>query len=115
MRMILVLIAAASFLAAAENKPPVHECFKVRSLERVDDLHYRQISENTCPYTLEVVYVLVKFMDKDGYRIGVDKYSAPWVNPGERLKTVLEVPLYVRGFKTVGVRKITSDVSEALW
>jgi hypothetical protein len=117
MKMILFLMAASllaasdnkPLLSVSENKPPVYECFKVRSLERVDDLHYRQTSENTCPYTLRNVYIFVKFLDKDGYRIGVDEYGAAWVNPGEKLRTVLPAPEYVKGFKSVGVRKITSD------
>lgn len=107
-----IVILTGAISAAPANDPPVWECFKVQSLERVDNTHYRQVSQNTCPYEIKTVFVLVKFFDKDWNRIGVHYFGAGYVAPGERLQTIIEAPDYVRGFAHVGVRKITPDALE---
>lgn len=110
--LILVLFSA---VAIAADKPQAWECFKVDSLTRIDDLHYQADAVNSCPYTIDHVYVLVKFFDKAWNRIGVDHFSAHFVAPGERIKHVFPISGYaVRRFRYVGVRRITTDALEAL-
>lgn len=71
-------------------KPKVSDCFKVDSLTNiVPGFHgklYEAMAHSECPFEIPEVWVIVKFFDRDNYRIGGDAWSAKNVTVGEKLK-----------------------------
>ena len=65
---------------SAAAKAEVSECFKVHRLLKTDSTHYWADWSNTCPYTIEAVYVMVGFLDRrppgDGHRRVADVFRA---------------------------------------
>lgn len=93
-----------------QNFPDVTSCFKV-TLSKVDDKTYLQDSRNTCGRELKDVYVLVKFLDDKGRRIGVSHFEAHYIARGEHLYKNIPTELNV-AYEKVQVRLITSDAAE---
>lgn len=96
-----------SQILAAATRPHVSACIKVASLDRIDDINWSASLENVCDYTLPLFMVEVKFFDADWNRIGVSEFGGSTIAPNEKMKTKLDVPAYVRGYKHIGVRRIT--------
>jgi hypothetical protein len=100
--------------AAAAEKPKVSDCFKVRALVRMDEEHYWADWANTCPYTIDSVYVMVSFADKSRHHVGDGVWPMYFVTPGTHRVTRFSVPLDVPDFASVNVQKITADPLEGL-
>lgn len=103
-----------SGLASAAGNPAVPECFKVHRLLKTDATHYWADWSNTCPYTIDSVYVLVGFMDGFRKYLGDGVWPMYFVLPGAHRVTRFSVPVGVDGFESILVRRITTDSVEAL-
>ena len=92
----------------------VSECFKVNSLIKMDEDHYWANWTNSCPYTIDSVYVMVKFVDKARKTLGNGVWSLHFITPGTHRVIRFTAPLTVPGFESINVHKITTDSDEAL-
>ncbi len=108
----LLLIASAG-IADAET-PKVSECFKVNALIKTDEIHYWADWTNSCPYTINSVYVLVGFANKSNTYLSNGVWPMYFVTPGAHRVTRFAIPAAASGFESVNVRKITTDWVEAL-
>ena len=108
----LFLLLAVTALAG--EKPAVTQCFKVQSLTKTDDEHYWANWENTCPYTIDKVYVMIGFLDKFRKPLGVGVWGLNFILQGAHRVTRFSTPSGVSGFEFVNIRKITTDSDEAL-
>jgi len=108
----LRLVLAAAAVAAAQ--PKVENCFKVYALLKMDDDHYWADWSNACPYTIDSVYVMVKFADRSRNHLGNGVWALHFIEPGARRVTRLTAPRGVPSFDLVELHKITTDAMEAL-
>ena len=111
-------LAALSLLLAvaapAAEIPAVTECFKIQSLTKTDDEHYWADWANTCPYTIDTVYVKIGFLDKFRKPLGNGVWGLHFILRGAHRVTRFSTPSGVAGFEFVNVRKVTTDSDEAL-
>jgi hypothetical protein len=107
-----VFLLSASAVFA--QKPKVSDCFKVHALTRADEAHYWANWTNSCPYTINAVYVLVTFADKAKLHVGDGVWPMYFVTPGAHRVTRFSVPAEVADFAWVHVQKITADAVEGL-
>ena len=113
----VVLSLWGAGLACAADKPAdaaIPECFKVRALLKTDDTHYWADWANTCPFTIDKVYVLVGFLDRSRKMLGNGVWPMYFILPGVHRVTRFSVPVGVSGFEFVDVRRITTNSVEAL-
>jgi hypothetical protein len=114
--LLTLIVPVVASCAAAQ--PAVPECFKVHSLIRMDEDHYWANWTNACPYTIDSVYVMVKFSGRSstaGSRSEADGvWALHFVTPGTHQVTRLNTPLGVADYDAVRVHKITTDSTEAL-
>ncbi len=106
-----VLFAAAS---PAAEKPSVTECFKIQALTKTDSDHYWADWANTCPYTIDSVYVKIGFSDKFRKPLGSGVMGLHFILQGAHRVTRFSTPSGVAGFEFVHVRKVTTDSEDAL-
>lgn len=97
---------------AKDKGVSAEKCLGV-SMEKIDQDHYRMESVNKCDREMANVYVLVKFLDSDGARVGAGNWEAHYVAKGERLRRVLAAPVGVVGWSKVEVRKISEDAGDS--
>ena len=90
----------------------VSKCFKVRRLLRTDSTHYWADWTNTCPFTIDAVYVMVGFRDRGNQEMGSGVWPMYFVKPGVHRVTRFSAP--VADFATVHVHRITTDAKVAL-
>lgn len=109
----LLLFLATSGLSNAQS-PAVSNCFKVNALIKMDEDHYWADWTNRCPYTVDSVYVTVKFSDKSRRKVGDGVWSLHFITPGASRVTRLTAPKDVTDFQFVNVKKVTPDLVEAL-
>lgn len=100
--------------AAAAAQPQVSQCFKVYNLLKMDEEHYWADWGNACPYTIDSVYVMVKFVDHAKNHLGNGVWALHFIEPGARRVTRLTAPRSVPNFDLVQLHKITTDAMEAL-
>lgn len=112
-RLLLVLFLLTGGLACAQ-KPPVSTCFKVNALVKMDGDHYWADWTNSCPYTIDSVYVMVKFSNKSRQKVGDGVWALHFITPGARRVTRLNTPRDVSDYQFVHVKKVTPDFKEAL-
>lgn len=105
-------IAVAAVKHAAANQASVSQCFKVHRLLKTDSTHYWADWSNTCPYTIEAVYVMVGFRDQSRREMGNGVWPMYFVTPGTHRVTRFSAP--VADFETVQVHGITTDSALAL-
>jgi len=110
----LVGMLVLSSLAAFAEQPKVTDCFKVNSLIRMDEDHYWANWTNSCPYTIESVYVMVGFVNKFKEMVGKGVWALHYIDPGVWRVTRLSTPPSVSDYVSVSIRKITTDSEEAL-
>ena len=94
--------------------PKVPECFKIQSLTKADEAHYWAKWANTCPYTIDSVYVVVVFSDNVHHSLGTGVWGLHFVGPGLHRVTRFSTPAGVSDFEFVSVRRVTTDADEAL-
>jgi hypothetical protein len=107
-----VLLIGTSVSATAGQK--VSDCFKVHSLIKMDNDHYWANWTNSCPYTIDSVYVMVKFADKALNTIGNGVWSLHFIVPGSHRVIRFTAPPNVPVYDSIRVHKITTDSDEAL-
>ncbi len=100
--------------AAASAQPKIAQCFKVYNLIKMDEDHYWADWANGCPYTIDSVYVMVRFSDRSRTRLGNGVWALHFVTPGTHQVMRLTAPRSVPDFDFVQVHKITADSLEAL-
>jgi hypothetical protein len=113
MRFVPIVLAFAAVAGAADNRPAISECFKVRSMIRADQEHYWAAWTNTCSYTIDTVYVMVSFADRSNNTVGDGVWGLHFITPGASRVTRFSTPLKVSDFHSVTLRKITTDLWEA--
>lgn len=104
--------ASAGQPLAARPETSVSKCFKVRRLLRSDSTHYWADWTNTCPFTIEAVYVMVGFVDRARHEMGSGVWPMYFVEPGAHRVTRFSAP--VAEFETVRVHRITTDSAVGL-
>lgn len=109
----LFLFSGLSF-AASRPHVQVPQCFKVRRLLKTDPAHYWADWANTCPYTIDSVYVMVKFLDRAQKHLGDGVWPMYFVRPGAHRVTRFSIPAEAAGFEFIRLTRITTDSVEAL-
>ena len=108
--LLLVLLGGSAFGA----EPKVSDCFKVNALLKMDGDHYWADWKNACPYTIDSVYVAVEFADRMGRSVGNGLWALHLVGPGLARVIRLSTPPTSAAFERISVRKITTDLEQAL-
>jgi len=98
---------------ALAQQPKVSECFKVHSMIRADADHYWTTWTNACPYTIDSVYVMVRFADRSSKDVADGVWSLHFVAPGAHRTMRFSAPGKLADFASVRPQKITADMSEA--
>ncbi len=117
MKILLALVCLTAGTALGQSgaaRPPVADCFKVHALLRADEAHYWADWTNTCPYTIDAVYVLVTFQDKFRNYVGDGVWPMYFVAPGAHHVNRFSVSSEISDFASVRLRKITADAREGL-
>lgn len=108
------LVCGLTFATIAlAQHPSVSECFKVRELLRADEAHYWATWTNTCPYTIDAVYVTVRFADRSSRELADGIWSLHFVPPGAHRTVRFSAPGKLADFASVHQKKITADIEEA--
>ncbi len=115
MNRLCLALLVFSGMVWAQKAPAVPECFKVHRLLKTDDTHYWADWTNTCPYTIESVYVMVGFVDGFSKYLGDGVWPMYFILPGMHRVTRFSVPKGVDGFESIIVRRITTNSKEALF
>jgi len=113
MKYLCIVLAFATTGFAAE-RPKTADCFKVNWLLRADEEHYWANWTNKCSYTIDSVYVMVRFADQGNQSVGNGVWGLHFVTPGESRVTRFSTPARVPDFHSVHIRKITTNFEEAL-
>jgi hypothetical protein len=108
----LVLGLAFAAFAMAEHAN-VSQCFKVEELLRADEEHYWATWTNACPYTIDAVYVMVKFVDHSSQEVADGVWSLHFIQPGAHRTMRFSAPGKLADFASVRQKKITGDIFEA--
>ena len=106
------MLISTAVVAAAQ--PVVSQCFKVHSLIKMDEDHYWANWANACPYTIDSVYIMVKFSSRSRVSLGNGVLALHFVVPGTHQVTRFTAPKSVPDFDFIEVRKITTNSEEAL-
>src|SRR5579863_792416 len=88
--------------------------FKVRRLLKTDDTHYWADWANTCPFIIDQVYVMVRFLDGSRKPLGNGVWPMYFILPGAHRVTRFSIPAGAVGFESIRVRRITTNTLEAL-
>jgi hypothetical protein len=108
------LVCGLTFAAIAlAQHPKVSECFKVHELLRADEEHYWATWTNACPYTIDAVYVTVRFADRSSRELADGVWSLHFIPPGAHRTMRFSAPGKLVDFASVHEKKITSDMEEA--
>jgi len=113
MKHLLVLALLAPGMALAAD-PSVAQCFKVNALLKMDGDHYWADWKNSCPYTIDSVYVAVEFADRLGNHVGNGLWALHLVGPGLARVIRLSAPATTAAFERITVSRITTDLEQAL-
>jgi hypothetical protein len=98
---------------ALAQHPHISECFKVHEMIRADEEHYWTTWTNACPYTIDSVYVLVKFADRAAHELADGVWSLHFIAPGAHRTMRFSAPGKLADFAFVHKHKITADIGEA--
>src|ERR1700679_4238596 len=108
----LVLWLSFGVVAFAQQ-PTVSECFKVHEMIRADEEHYWTTWTNACPYTIDSVYVMVRFADRFSKEVADGVWSLHFIAPGAHRTMRFSAPGQLTDFASVRQKKITGDMNEA--
>jgi hypothetical protein len=108
----LVFGLTFAVIALAQH-PRVSDCFKVHELLRADEEHYWATWTNACPYTIDAVYVTVRFADRSSREIADGVWSLHFIPSGAHRTMRFSAPGKLADFASVHQKKITSDMNEA--
>jgi hypothetical protein len=108
------LVYGLTFAAIALGQhPKVSDCFKVHELLRADEEHYWATWTNACPYTIDSVYVQVRFADRSSRELADGVWSLHFIPPGAHRTMRFSAPGKIADFASVHQKKITADMGEA--
>jgi hypothetical protein len=108
------LVVGLTFAALAlAQHPKVSDCFKVHEMIRADEAHYWTTWTNTCPYTIDSVYVMVRFADHSAREVADGVWSLHFIAPGAHRTMRFSAPGRLADFASVRQQKITGDMGEA--
>jgi hypothetical protein len=108
------LVSGLAFAAfAMAQHANVSQCFKVHELLRADEEHYWATWTNACPYTIDSVYVMVKFVDHSAKEVADGVWSLHFITPGAHRTMRFNAPGQLSDFASVRQSKITADIYEA--
>lgn len=108
------LVSGLAFAAfAMAEHANVSQCFKVHELLRADEEHYWATWTNACPYTIDSVYVMVKFADRSAKEVADGVWSLHFIAPGAHRTMRFSAPGKLADFASVRQSKITADMYEA--
>jgi hypothetical protein len=108
------LVSGLAFAAfAMAEHANVSQCFKVHELLRADEEHYWATWTNACPYTIDSVYVMVKFADRSAKDVADGVWSLHFIAPGAHRTMRFSAPGKLADFASVRQSKITADIYEA--
>jgi hypothetical protein len=108
------LVSGLAFAAfAMAEHANVSQCFKVHELLRADEEHYWATWTNACPYTIDSVYVMVKFADRSANDVADGVWSLHFIAPGAHRTMRFSAPGKLVDFASVRQSRITSDMYEA--
>ncbi len=108
------LVFGLTFAAfAIAQHPKVSDCFKVHELLRADEEHYWATWTNTCPYTIDAVYVTVRFADHSSRDLADGVWSLHFIPSGAHRTMRFSAPGKLADFASVHQKNITSDMGEA--
>jgi hypothetical protein len=108
------LVCGLTFAAIAlAQHPKVSECFRVHELLRADEEHYWATWTNACPYTIDSVYVTVRFADRSSRELADGVWSLHFIPPGAHRTMRFSAPGKIADFSSVHQKAITSDMAEA--
>jgi hypothetical protein len=108
------LVVGLTFAALAlAQHPNVSECFKVHEMIRADEAHYWTTWTNTCPYTIDSVYVMVGFADHSAKEVASGVWSLHFIAPGAHRTMRFSAPGKLADFASVRQQRITGDMGEA--
>jgi hypothetical protein len=116
----IALFLCSGFACAADTPADtpadtaIPKCFKVRRLLKTDDTHYWADWKNTCPFTIDQVYVMVRFQDRSRKTLDNGVWPMYFILPGVHRVTRFSIPAGAVGFEFIRVRRITTDFLEAL-
>ena len=82
----------------------ISTCFKVRRLLKTDETHYWADWTNTCPFTIDPVYVMVRFLDGP-QTLDDGVWPMYFILPGVHRVTRFSIPVGVEGFEFIRVRR----------
>jgi hypothetical protein len=109
-----LMFAAIPFAPCAmAQHPNVSQCFKVHELLRADEAHYWATWTNTCPYTIDSVYVMVRFADHSAREVADGVWSLHFITPGAHRTMRFSAPGKLADFASVRQQRITGDMGEA--
>src|ERR1700722_3634712 len=92
------LILSSGFACAADApadqgaEKAIPKCFKVRRLLKTDEAHYWADWTNACPFTIDQVYVMVRFQDGSRKTIGNGVWPMYFILPGAHRVTRFSIP-----------------------
>jgi hypothetical protein len=95
------------------QRPNVSQCFKVHELLRADEEHYWATWTNACPYTIDSVYVQVRFSDRSSRELADGVWSLHFIPPGTHRTMRFSAPGRLADFTSVHQKMITADMGEA--
>ena len=119
----VVVLCSLAAVAVAGDRARPEDCFKVRSMVKADrtadavdgdEGRYQVVATNACGFTLDAIYVLVRFTDRRERVLSGGLWILYAMPPGQTWVKKFSVPLQAAGFERVVLRKITTNAEEAL-
>jgi len=107
----LLLFVFSATPARSEN---LSQCFDIREMVKSTEFRYYVDSVSHCAHEYETVYVMVSFLDSKGKHMDNGVWAIYGLRPGRPEVHEFAVPLAAQGFASVVLRKITTDVMEAI-
>ncbi len=107
-------ISKARISHAKMSNAKISDCFKVSYMTKMDAEFYWASWVNTCPYTIDSVYVMVEFADHLKQHVGNGVWGLHFIQPGAHRVIRFTAPVTSAEYHTITLRKITTNSEEAL-
>jgi hypothetical protein len=106
--------AAPVSVHTAVQKEDVSHCFVVHDMYKSEELRYFVDAVSKCSREYEAVYVMVSFLDAKGAHMDDGVWAIYWCRPGRHEVHEFGIPARALGFRSVVLKKITTDSEIAL-
>jgi hypothetical protein len=107
----LLLFVFSATPARSEN---LSQCFNIHEMVKSTEARYYVDAVSHCAHDYETVYVMVSFLDANGKHMDNGVWAIYGLRPGRPEIHEFAVPRAAQGFASVVLRKITTDVVEAI-